>query len=236
MGTVLVIAVLWARHETAAPPGITLEPVRLLADGYDTATLTFHSAQRPRISIDPPYAATVENITDSTARIRAGVLPAQIRVRVEFPNSAPATFRLATSLTAADTFEDGTPDFLRLDDDRDRMAFRRWFTFLAETQYFQAPGARPAEIDDCAALIRYAYRETFRAHDAGWAEAARRAGGPGLRPAGQVSLSLHAPRRRVVPRPRRTARPRRFFERRICPIRRRPNPAPLQYPFPDARS
>jgi uncharacterized protein YfaT (DUF1175 family) len=114
----------------------------------------------------------VESIADSTARIRAGVLPAQIRVRVEFPHSAPATFQLATSLAAADTFGDGTPDFLRLDDDRDRMAFRHWFTFLAETQYFQAPGARPAEIDDCAALIRYAYRETFRAHDAGWAEAA----------------------------------------------------------------
>jgi hypothetical protein len=173
MGTALVIAVLWARHQPAAPPGITLEPVRLLADGYDSATLTFHSDRRPRITIDPPYAATVEDITDSTARIRAGVLPAQIRVRVEFPNSTPATFQLATSLTAADTFEDGTPDFLRLDDDRDRMAFRRWFTFLAETQYFQAPGARPAEIDDCAALIRYAYRETFRAHDVGWAEAAR---------------------------------------------------------------
>jgi uncharacterized protein YfaT (DUF1175 family) len=173
MGAAFVLTVLWARREPAAPPGITLEPAHLLADGYDTATLTFHSAERPRIAIEPSYAATVENVADSTARIRAGVLPAQIHVRVEFPGFPPATFQLATSLTAADTFEDGTPDFLRLDDDRDRMAFRRWFTFLAETQYFQAPGARPAEIDDCAALIRYAYRETFRAHDAAWAEAAR---------------------------------------------------------------
>ena len=172
MGAVLVLTVLWARHEPAARPGIALEPVRLLADGYDTATLTFHSAQRPRITIDPFYAATLEKVGDSTARIRAGVLPAQIRVRVEFPSFPPATLQLATSLTAADTFQDGTPDFLRLDDDRDRLAFRRWFTFLAETQYFQAPDARPAEIKDCAALIRYAYRETFRAHDAGWAEEA----------------------------------------------------------------
>ena len=172
MGAALVLTVLWARHEPVARPGITLEPVRLLADGYDTATLTFHSAGRPRITIDPSYAATVENVTDSTAGIRAGVLPAQIHVRVEFPNFAPATLQLATALTAADTFQDGTPDFLRLDDGRDRLAFRRWFTFLAEAQYFQAPDARPAEIDDCAALIRYAYRETFQAHDAGWAEEA----------------------------------------------------------------
>src|ERR1017187_10518981 len=121
MGTALVIAVLWARHEPAAPHRITLEPERLLADGYDSATLTFHSTQRPRNAIDPPYAATVEDLTDSTAHIRAGVLPAQIHVRVEFPNSPPATFRLFSSLTVADTFQDGTPDFIRLDDDRDRM-------------------------------------------------------------------------------------------------------------------
>jgi uncharacterized protein YfaT (DUF1175 family) len=172
VGAVLVLTVLWARHEPAASPGITLEPARLLADGYDTAILAFHSAGRPRITIDPPFAATVEDVGDSSARIRAGVLPAQIHVRVEFPGFPPATLQLATSLAAADTFRDGTPDFLRLDDDQDRLAFRRWFTFLAETQYFQAPDARPAEIDDCAALIRYAYRETFRAHDPGWAEAA----------------------------------------------------------------
>src|ERR1039458_5966498 len=172
MAAVLVLTVLWARHEPAAPPGITLQPARLLADGYDTAILTFHSAGWPRITIDPSYAATVENVGDTTACIRAGVLPAQIHVRVDFPGFPPATLQLATSLTVADTYQDGTPDFLRLDDDRDRLAFRRWFTFLAETQYFQAADARPAEIKDCAALIRYAYRETFRAHDAGWAEEA----------------------------------------------------------------
>src|SRR5271157_1610496 len=171
MGAVLLLTVLWARHEPA-PPGNTLEPARLLADGYDTAILTFHSAHPPRITIDPSYAATVENVTDTTARVRAGVLPAQIYVRIEPTGFPPATLQLATSLDAADTFRDGTPDFLRVDDERDRLAFRRWFTFLAETQYFQAADARPAEIKDCAALIRYAYRETFRVHDAGWAEAA----------------------------------------------------------------
>ena len=38
----------------------------------------------------------------------------------------------------SDSFEDGTPDFLRLDDDNDRRAFRRWFTYIAEAQYFQS--------------------------------------------------------------------------------------------------
>lgn len=71
-----------------------------------------------------------------------------------------------------DSIGDGTPDALRLDDPNDQQAFRRWFTFLAEAQYFRVPEARPAEIDDCAALIRYAYREALRAHDSAWATAA----------------------------------------------------------------
>ena len=52
----------------------------------------------------------------------------------------------------------------------DRAAFRRWFTLLAEAQYFRGP-ALPAEIDDCAALLRFAYREALRPHDAAWARA-----------------------------------------------------------------
>jgi uncharacterized protein YfaT (DUF1175 family) len=71
-----------------------------------------------------------------------------------------------------DSFSDGTPDFLRLDPADERI-FRRWFTFLAEAQYFQPREARPPEIVDCAALIRYAYREALRVHDSRWAAEAR---------------------------------------------------------------
>ena len=85
----------------------------------------------------------------------------------------PVTVAPPRELDAADSFEDGTPDFLRLDDDADRRAFRRWFTYLAEARYFQSDRERPSEIDDCAALIRYAYREALRAHDGAWASAAR---------------------------------------------------------------
>lgn len=63
---------------------------------------------------------------------------------------------------------DGTPEFLRLEDSADQDAFRRWFTFLAEVQYFTPASQRPAEITDCAALLRYAFREALRLHDARW--------------------------------------------------------------------
>lgn len=76
-------------------------------------------------------------------------------------------------LDLRDSLEDGTPDFMRLGNPADRDVFRRWFTWLAEAQYFQPAAERPAEIADCAALLRYAYRESLRAHYPGWAADAR---------------------------------------------------------------
>jgi len=90
---------------------------------------------------------------------------------VLFRSFPPATAELTSALATGDRFGDGTPDFLRLEDEHDRQSFRRWFTWLAEAQYFQ-PAARPAEIVDCAALIRYAYREALHAHDAAWTASA----------------------------------------------------------------
>ena len=40
---------------------------------------------------------------------------------------------------------------------------------LAESQYYR--GKPLPEIDDCAALLRFAYREAMREHDAAWAHA-----------------------------------------------------------------
>ena len=68
----------------------------------------------------------------------------------------------------ADRYGDGTPDFLRLDLAADREAFRRWFSLIAEYQAFREPGEIPAEIGDCAALLRYSYRNALRAHDSAW--------------------------------------------------------------------
>lgn len=57
----------------------------------------------------------------------------------------------------------------RLDSESDRAAFRNWFAFLAEAQYFTPPESRAAEIADCSSLVRYAYREALRRHDSQWA-------------------------------------------------------------------
>jgi uncharacterized protein YfaT (DUF1175 family) len=67
-----------------------------------------------------------------------------------------------------DRFADGTPDFLRLDAPSDQDTFRRWFALIAEFQALRPPAEVPREINDCAALLRYSYRNALRTHDASW--------------------------------------------------------------------
>jgi uncharacterized protein YfaT (DUF1175 family) len=67
-----------------------------------------------------------------------------------------------------ESFRDGGPDFLRLDSAADRAAFRGWFTAIAEYQALRPPQELPAEISDCAALLRFAYRNALHLHTAEW--------------------------------------------------------------------
>lgn len=141
-------------------------------------TIESKSTAPPRVTIgENPHAAFLEEVAQADngwqARIRAGTMPGEIALRVDVPGAAAATASLRAVLDPRDRAGDGTPDFLRLYDPHDRESFRRWFTFLAEEQYFQPVEQRPAEINDCAALIRYAYREALHAHDSAWAQTAR---------------------------------------------------------------
>lgn len=109
--------------------------------------------------------------------VRIGVTPGRIRIRAEAPGRKAAFVTITTSLDDSDRNNDGTPDCLRLGP-ADQNAFRQWFTFLAEAQFFRKD--LPAEIDDCAALIRYAYREALRTHDSVWMARAHLPLGPAL--------------------------------------------------------
>ena len=180
---VTCVGLIWAKYlassEKGSPPRLIMQPDRILADGYDSAILSIESiaTQAPTVLfVENPHGAAIDEVTRKNGkwqvRIRAGVLPGKIRLRVEIPGQPSAATELVSILNARDSAEDGTPDFLRLENQHDQQVFRRWFTFLAEAQYFQSPAARPMEIIDCAALIRYAYREALHAHDNAWADSA----------------------------------------------------------------
>jgi uncharacterized protein YfaT (DUF1175 family) len=53
---------------------------------------------------------------------------------------------------------------VRLADESDRAAFRLWFTFLADAEFYRPT----ADVTDCAALVRHAFREALRAHTPEW--------------------------------------------------------------------
>ena len=72
------------------------------------------------------------------------------------------------ALNWSDRFGDGTPDFLRFTDPADQAAFRRWFTLIAEYQAIRPRAELPAEITDCASLLRFSYREALKRHNDSW--------------------------------------------------------------------
>jgi len=56
------------------------------------------------------------------------------------------------------------PAQVRLADQSDRDAFRAWFTFLADAQFY-----RPTpDVADCAGLVRHAAREALKTHTPEW--------------------------------------------------------------------
>ena len=73
----------------------------------------------------------------------------------------------ATTL-AVDSDNDGIPDFAELRTFEDRENFRRWFTAIAETQFYQLSEQWKREQRDCAGLVRFAMREALRHHDRAW--------------------------------------------------------------------
>jgi len=76
----------------------------------------------------------------------------------------------SSSTSWSDGLGDGFRDGARIENAQDRENFTRWFTFLAETQYYCPALSTRAEVQDCAALIRFAYRNSLVAHSAAWRE------------------------------------------------------------------
>jgi hypothetical protein len=88
--------------------------------------------------------------------------------RVQPDSRQLASGAQSPALSWGDRFSDGTPDFLRLTDPADQAAFRRWFALIADYQAIRPRSELPAEIVDCASLLRFSYREALKRHDDSW--------------------------------------------------------------------
>jgi hypothetical protein len=133
--------------------------LRLSRNGRFTADSVVPTGVSARILPEGDAAATVE--------IQSPVNPGTERIVLRYRNASSSAL-LHFAPDAADRFNDGTPDFLRLHTAADRTAFRAWFAALADTAATLPPQRLPHEIDDCAALLRWCYRNALHAHDEAW--------------------------------------------------------------------
>jgi uncharacterized protein len=79
-----------------------------------------------------------------------------------------STSARVTRTELIDSDNDGIPDVLELRTYQDRENFRRWFTAVAEMQFYQLSNQWNLDQRDCAGLVRFAIREALRHHDRPW--------------------------------------------------------------------
>lgn len=112
---------------------------------------------------------SIQRAHEGTLVIRAGHHPGTFRL--EHPEAAPLT--IALHADPRDRDDDGLPDAAELLSEEDRAAFVRWFTTLAEAQAQQIDDGWPAIHQDCAGLVRFAYKEALKTHGPQWLQKRR---------------------------------------------------------------
>ncbi|HET9698476.1 MAG TPA: DUF1175 family protein [Terriglobales bacterium] len=170
-------AIAFVARRPSAPAAIILSVDHdfVPADGFTSASITARASDGRKLRTVNWRVESGRNLisldreTPQEIRLHAGVTPGEVQLIAISSGLKPGRVTVKLGLDPSDEFSDGTPDFVRLQDQSDRLAFRRWFTFLAESTFFQKEEDRPAEVSDCAALIRFAYREALHAHDGAWA-------------------------------------------------------------------
>ncbi|HEY0795307.1 MAG TPA: DUF1175 family protein [Acidisarcina sp.] len=169
---------LWWRHGTRPHLNLSTQEVTLLADGRLHRAAELRLSGKRALPLDDVrlegLPSRVVVAKDGAAgngatlvEVYAPVNPETHRIMLSYRN-AHASILLHFAPDADDRFGDGTPDFLRLHSASDRLAFRGWFTALADTAAALAAEKLPREIDDCAALLRWCYRGALHAHDEAW--------------------------------------------------------------------
>ncbi len=101
----------------------------------------------------------------------AGMVPGRVKLEVLVTRGEKGwRFDETVALVPdeGDTDGDGFPNAVELVSKEDRVAFRRWFTAIAVSQASSLARDWPVIHQDCAGLLRYAYKEALRRHDAAW--------------------------------------------------------------------
>lgn len=179
---IVAIAAAFTLRRAFTPAVFIIEslPDALPADGFSTTQLRIRSPSGRNLDgvevvVDDSHRAAIEVVKargdSALVTLRTGVVPGDARISFTAPGFESKRITVHTALDVSDSVGDGTPDFLRLREAADRAAFRRWFTLLAEAEFFRRGSS--GDVNDCAALLRHAYREALRQHNSAWARSAQ---------------------------------------------------------------
>ena len=158
-----------------SPKSLDISPSNLTlpADGAEHPAFRVTFARGGRIALTDVAILGIKSqvVADGEqaliVKVYSPVTPGEVHVQLQYRGkNAPVIVHFSPD--ASDRFGDGTPDLLRLHSSTDRAAFRAWFTALADTAAALPPDHLPHEIDDCAALLRWCYRNALHAHDEAW--------------------------------------------------------------------
>jgi uncharacterized protein YfaT (DUF1175 family) len=173
--TVCVAIIVFGMWRSRRPEVLVVSQTRvtLPADGAQHVVAEVWSSRGRRIDVDEVRVAGVAGVVVSQgdgkamlmamSPVNAGIRRVHLRYR---GTSTDVVVQFVSDF--GDRFGDGTPDFLRLHSSADRSAFRAWFAALADSAAAMPYQRLPREIDDCAALLRWCYREALHAHDDAW--------------------------------------------------------------------
>ena len=125
--------------------------------------VTVFAALTLSISLVLPRVRGFEGAPASPKQKAEGRKPA-----AESGNANASALGSSSEATLIDSDNDGVPDVAELRSFQDRDSFRRWFTAIAEIQFYQLSDQWNAEQRDCAGLVRFAMREALRRHDRFW--------------------------------------------------------------------
>lgn len=153
-------------------PGLASLP----ADG--SATTGLHIGARDLLGIRLPWSglrsASVDGARCTTPLdcvLPSTRQPGAQRLEVELRGlltTHRATVELERRPVTGDVDGDGLPDGYRLDDQADRVAFRRWFAAIAASQARTLDPRWGEANRDCAGLLRFAFTQALMRHDAAW--------------------------------------------------------------------
>lgn len=100
--------------------------------------------------------------------LRAGNRGGMLRVDAVVGTEKVDSVQISLTPDGRDLDEDGLPDAAELFSEEDRAAFAAWFTTIAEAQATKIDDRWARVHQDCAGLVRFAFREALKRHDQPW--------------------------------------------------------------------